>query len=75
MTSIEAAGTSCDRGVLGSIFLHRAETTTTPRVESSITFVLWHREDIVDDGMRLIMRLCGEDPRMRGVRLFWHKGC
>jgi hypothetical protein len=63
------------REVPGSFFLQRAEIVRAPRVESCVTFLLWHRADIVDEGMRLIMGLYGKASLFRTMRLSWHEGC
>lgn len=64
-----------DQNPPGSFFLHRAETTKVPRVEPCFTFLRWHRAGIIDEGMRLIMRLYDEEPLRGSMCRSWHEGC
>ena len=74
MKPIQKDGNSA-REVPGSFFLLRAEIARAPRVQSCVTFLLWHCTGIVDEGMRLIMGLYGNASLFRTMRLSWHEGC
>lgn len=64
-----------DQNPPGRFFLHRAETTMGSRVEPCVTFLRRHRAGIIDEGMRLIMRLYDKEPLRGSMGQSWHEGC
>ncbi len=75
MNEREEDKTSFDGVVLGSFFLHRAETTRSHRDDTCSVFFPRRRTVVSDEGMRLFMNIFGEELLMRGMCQSWHEGC